>query len=217
MRTMIVVGLGVALLAGCRPPPPPPPPAAPPVEEPPPPPPPKCDALEEGCVANADTRSPIQASTWSIAPPPKWKFAHGTDATVARTDTASIAVLLYETGDRKTETGKRNAALDTVTKQIGLTMPKKKLVWPAKPAKVMPVEGQQLSLYQFAGATLDGKAGDLLVFTAKLPEKQSLLGVGFVLESDSSDADKAILTCIESLKHDTGGGSGAADAGAAAK
>lgn len=215
MRTLIVAGLAVALVAGCKPPPPPAAPPPPTPEAPPPPPPPKCDALDEGCVATAETRSVIQASGWTLAPPPKWKYAHGTEATVARTETAALAVLFFETGDKKTESAKRNAAFETLTGQLGVTMPKKKLVWPTKPAKVLSVEGQKLSLYQFNGATLETKPGDLLVFTTKLPGGQSLLGGGFVLESDTTDADKAILGSIESLRRDAS--SESADAGAATK
>jgi hypothetical protein len=215
MRPIIVAGFVLVLAAGCRPPPKSPPPAPAAAEPPAPPPAPKCDTLDEGCVAADTTRSRIPTSSWTIAPPSKWKYAHGTEATVAKTDGAGIAFLVHEPGDKKTAGPKRSAALETVARQLGLTMPKHKVVWPGKPAKVMTVEALKVSLYQFGGFTLEGKAGELLVFTTRLPEGTSLLGGGFVLETDKTDADKAILTCLESLRHEPD--SQTPDAGANAK
>jgi hypothetical protein len=202
-RMLIARGFAsVFLLAGvvgaCSAPPRPPAPVAKP--EPPPPPPKSCDTIADGCVATADTRSPIQTSGWSLAPPPAWTYAHEADGLVAKTAAASFAVIVRETGDKKTAMAKRTAALEQATHKLGLGAPKKPPVWPAKPLKVVAVRDIKVALYQFEGFKQDDKPGALLVFTTDLPEKSSLLGVGFVLESDTSDADKAILTSVESLR-----------------
>lgn len=204
--------LGVGFAGACAPPPKPLPPVATPEPTPPPPPPKSCDTMEDECKASADTRSPIQKSPWSLAPPPTWTYAHDADALVARTDTARVGVTLRENGDKKTANTKRAAALELVTRKLGLTAPKKTPAFPAKPAKILPVGNLKIALYQFDGFTLEQKPGALLVFTTKLTDTQSLLGVGFVLESDANDADRAILTCVESLRADAQ--AGASDAGA---
>jgi hypothetical protein len=207
--------LGVGLVAACKAPPPKPPPPVAVVAPPPPPPPPKtCDTLEDACTAAADTRSPIQSSGWSLAPPPEWTYAHETAALLARTQSASLGVTIHETGDKKTAAAKRVEALELVAHKLGLTAPKKKVVWPRKPAKVLPVGDVKIALYQFSGFTQEQKPGALLVFTSKLSDTQSLLGVGFVLESDTHDADKAVLTSVESLRSPDQAQAQAHDAGA---
>jgi hypothetical protein len=170
---------------------------------PPPPPPKKCNTLEDACVAGADTRLPIQASGWSLALPATWTYADDPVALVARTEGGSLGVAVHETGDKKNPTGKRGETLDRVTQKLGLAAPKKKIVWPPKPAKVLTVGTVKIELFQFTGFTKDQKPGALLVFASKLSDTQSLLGVGFVLESDTHDADKAILACVDSLRADS--------------
>lgn len=204
--------LAVGHAGACGAPPKPPAPIATPEPPPPPPPPKSCDTLGDACTATAETRSPIPSSAWSLAPPPEWTYAHDADALLARTTEASIAVVVHETGDKKTASGKRAAALDLTTHKLGLTAPKKKLVWPAKAAKVLTVGAVKVALYQFDGFTQENKPGALLVFTSKLSATQSVLGVGFVLENDTHDADKAILKTVDSLRGD--GPADVPDAGA---
>jgi hypothetical protein len=188
---LLTVGLAGACAAHPKPPAP--------VAKPPPPPPKSCDTIEDACVATADTRSPIQQSGWWLAPPPSWTYAHDSDAMVARTDSARIAVMVRKT-EKKKDSAKRAEALELVTRKLGLTPSKKTLTWPTKPAKTVTVGAVKVALYQFDGFTLEQKPGALLVFTSKLSDAISLLGVGFVLESDTQDADKAILACVESLR-----------------
>lgn len=177
----------------------PPPPKAPPVEEPKPePPPPKCESLAENCAAKPDTRVDVGA-TWSIAPPPSWTYAKETDATVARIDGAALAVTVFDGRDKKTATKLRDDALAALTAKIGVKLTKK-MAWPAKPARTVPVGDRELALYQIEGSTQDGKPGALLVFLARPPSQETALGVGFVVESDTKDSDRAILTGLESLR-----------------
>lgn len=199
----VCVALVCVVLAStfaCTPPPPPkPPPAAEPKNEPPPPPPPKCEKLTEGCAATADTRVDVGAS-WSMTPPTTWTYAKETDATVAKIDGAALAVTVYDgRGDKKAATKQRDDALSVVTTKIGVKLPKK-MAWPAKPARVVKVGEGELALYQIEGSTQDGKAGALLVFVARVPTEETLLGVGFVVETDAKDSDKAILAGVESLR-----------------
>lgn len=210
----LTLALSVVAQSGCKRSAPPAAPVAvaPPPEPPPPPPPPKCESLDEACVAAPETRSRIQDSSWTLAPPPTWTYAHDSDATVARTATASLGVLVHETGAKKAQATKRAAALEAITRKLGLTMGRKR--WPAAPAKVLSLEGLKVSLYQFDGVKQEGKPGALLVFTSTLPAGQSLLGVGFVLEADTTDADQAIMKSVQSLRVEAREGG---DAGASAK
>jgi hypothetical protein len=195
MKTAIFL---VAILAsGCAKPPPPKPP---PVEEakPEPPPPPKCETLAEGCAAKADTRVEI-GSTWSIAPPASWTYAKETDATVARIDGAALAATVYDGRDKKTATKLRDDALAIVTAKIGVKLAKK-MSWPPKPARTISVGEREVALYQIEGATREGKPGALLVFVARPPALETVIGGGFVVESDAKDSDRAILAGVESLR-----------------
>lgn len=197
-----LLSLGVLAILACSKPPPKPAPAPEVTSEPAtvaPPAPKKCDALEEGCVAADGTRSAIQASSWTVEPPASWIYAHEGDATVAKTDGAIVAIVVHETGPKKGESANRSSAFDAVVKKLGLTMPKK-APWPDKPAKVLAVGAAKVSLFQFDGVTREGKSGALLAFTSRLSDKESLLGAGFVLDSDTKDADKAILKCVQSLR-----------------
>jgi hypothetical protein len=189
------IALAVAFAGGCAKPPPP---AAPPAEakaEPAPPaPPPKCEKLSEACAATADTRVGVGAS-WSMAPPASWTYAKENDATVARIDGAALAVTVYDGRDKKTAPKQRDDAFNALTTKIGVKLAKK-MAWPAKPARVV----NELALYQVEGSTQEGKAGALLVFVGRVPSEETPIGVGFVVESDAKDSDKAILTGVESLK-----------------
>lgn len=210
---LCVLSAGPVVACKSAPPKPPVVVAAPEPPPAPPPPPKSCDTLDDECAAAADTRVPIQGSGWSLAPPPEWIYAHTPDALLAKTDAASIGVTVHETGKKKKAAAAARAqTLADVTQKLGLTAPKKKLVWPAKPAKSLSVGDAKVALYQFGGFSKMDKPGALLVFTTKLSETQSLLGVGFVLESDTHDADKAILACVESLRAE--GPEKAPDAGA---
>jgi hypothetical protein len=210
LATSMAAG-AIAASACAKPPPPPKPPVA--EAAPAPEPPPKaCEALSEGCIAKADTRVGI-GTTWSIAPPTQWTYAKERDATIARTDGAVLAATTYDgrppvvekpkkTASTTPATKARDEALEGITKKIAVTL-LKKMTWPAKPARVVAVGDREVALHQIDGATQDGKRGALLVFTSK-PSEETLLGVGFVLESDTKDADRAILTGLESLRAESG-------------
>jgi hypothetical protein len=187
-----------ALASACAKPPPPQPPPAPEAKSEPAPP-PKCEKLAEGCAATADTRVGVGA-TWSMTPPAKWTYAKESDATVARIDGAALAVTVYDArGDKKAATKQRDGVLATLAAKIGVTLPKK-MAWPAKPARTVGSGDRELALFQLEGATQEGKPGALLVFVSRAPAEDALLGIGFVIETDAKDSDRAILTGVESLR-----------------
>jgi hypothetical protein len=139
-------------------------------------------------------------ATWSLTPPASWTYAKETDVTVARIDGAALAVTVYDgRGDKKAATKHRDDALAQVATKIGVKLPKK-MPWPAKPARVLTVGERELALYQVDGSTHEGKAGALLLFVSRAPSDETLLGIGFVLETDAKDSDKAILAGVESLR-----------------
>lgn len=194
---IVAVGLAFALAGGCaKPPPPKPPPVAEQKSEPPPP--PKCENLDEGCAATPETRVDVGA-TWSMTPPASWTYAKETDATVARIDGAVLAVTVYDGRDKKAAAKERDDALARLISKVGVKL-RKKMTWPAKPARTVTVGERELALHQVEGATREGKPGALLVFVARVPSEETLLGLGFVVETDAKDSDRAILAGIESLR-----------------
>lgn len=190
------------LLVACHPKPPPPPPEPPaPVVEapPPPPPPPKCEAMSEGCTGQAGTVARIRQSGFGIAIPQGWTYAQQDDATLVTTDTAELAVLTYDAGaDAKTTGVNREAALAALVKLLAVSTPKHKVAW-GHPAKKSKVGDLEMSLWQADDVARADKKGPVLVFGAQLPDKSFLLGAGFVSNDDKTDADKAILSAIESI------------------
>jgi hypothetical protein len=194
----------VAIVCGCRPPPAAPQPPPPPVAAAKPP--PSCRSLDDHCLSTPDTHAPIQESGWSIVPPTGWTYAHEPDATVAASEQASVAATVYESGNRKADAARRDAALELVLQKLGVTLPKKaKIFARSKPDQVEEVAGLKISLYQLDGAMRGGNPGSLLVFAAKLPSAGGLIGAGFVAESDTMNSDEAILSCVTSLLPRRGG------------
>jgi len=198
--------LGVAALCvGCQHRPPPPPPAPPPptaeapAPPPPPPEPPKCEALTESCTGQGGTHARIRKSGFSIVIPDGWTYAQQDDATVAALNAAVFVVSTYDAGaDAKTSEANREAAFQAIIQLLGVTPPKHKVAW-AHPSKKSKVGDLEMALWQADDVTKTDKKGPVLVFGAQLPDKSWILGAGFVPKDDTSDADKAILTAIESI------------------
>lgn len=205
MRCMApLFGLAALGALGCgRPPPPPPkaplpPPAVALVEAPKKA--PKCEAMDEECTATAGVPARIAATEWTFEPPPGWRYAQEQEATVALSESAALAVMIYEVAEPKVDAARRDQISSSITLRLGVGLAKnKKLVWPKKPDNIVAVGALKVSLYQFDGAHRDATTGPLLMFTAKLPSGQSLLGGGFVSDDDATNADKAILKAIGSL------------------
>ncbi|MBN9160580.1 MAG: hypothetical protein BGO98_02575 [Myxococcales bacterium 68-20] len=203
-RPLALVSLLVSLGACAPKTPPPPPPAAPIAVEEPPPPPPKCEALEEGCVAKAGQRATVHPIEWTVAPPAGWKYAAEPSEVVALTDTAALAISTFESSaDKKpaavkAKKAKRDEAIARLAEKLGIARPKK-LAFPAKPHQASKVHGIDVALYQFDGAKRGDEPGPMLVFVAQLVPDRALLGLAFVAEHDTTNADAAVLAAIDSL------------------
>jgi hypothetical protein len=187
-------GCGAATPLPAPTPPPPPPPV---VEAPPPP--PKCEKVEEGCVAGAETRARIGQIGWQFAPPATWTYAQGEELTIATSKSGVMGVAARQAVDAKKERAEREEALRLVAGKLGVTLPKKKSFITKKPDKKKKVGDVDVEFYQFEGAKLDGRTGPLLFFVARASNEQVLVGAGFVSDDDGDDADRAIMTAIESL------------------
>lgn len=217
--TALAATLACAALAACPPPPKPPPPPPPPQEEPPPPPPPKCEALQEGCVAKSGLRAPIHPLEWTIEPPTGWKYAIEADGIVATSELASVAVSSFEAqvGKKpavlKANNAKRLETVARLSEKLAIVR-SKKLAFPPKPMKTSKVHNVDVALYQFDAAKHENDAGPLLVFIAQPKPERTLVGVAFVAEKDSSNADAAILKAIDSLAPGVEAAAAPPDAGA---
>jgi hypothetical protein len=196
----------LALLAfACKkapPPAPPPTPSAEPVVVEPPPPPKACDKIEDACVATDTTRARIGASSLAFTPPVGWKWARYEDAAVARADDASMAITIAA----KHTALALFTSFDLLVTRMELTPLNKKPQWWLKQGEAQTVGTLKFSMWEVSGGARGTKSGPLLIFTAMLPDRTELLGIGFVPADDKTNASEAILKAVSSI--------GAADAGA---
>jgi hypothetical protein len=186
--------------------PPPRTPSPPPVADPePPPPPPKCEAVDEGCKAEATTRARIPGATLTIVPPTGWTYAQEAQVTVALSKSSALA--LHAVPDAKPKAAPSPETLALLLDRLGVRFPKRKgrIVWPKRKAdQVLKVKELSVALFQLDGAERDGHKGPVLLFSARGGGAEPLLvGAGFVPEDDDSKADTAILSSIESLSQAT--------------
>lgn len=196
----------MAFAAACsKTPPPKPPEPEPPKPEPakqaePPPAPKKCETLDEGCKAEADTKARVARAPLQFVPATGWTYAQGETITIAQLsdDGPCIAMMTYEVGDGRMEIVNREGALDVLAKQVGVTLPRKKPAW-KRPDEQKKIGGLDVSMWQSDGGARGDKKGPLLVFDARIEGAKALLGIGFVPADDASAADEAILKSIESL------------------
>ncbi len=150
-------------------------------------------------MASAETRARIGQVGWQFAPPATWIYAQGETLTIATGKNAVMGVTVHPIVDVKKERAEREDALRLVTKQLGVTLPKKKTYITKKPDQKQKVGDVDVDFYQFEGAKLEGRTGPLLFFVAKASKERVLIGVGFVPDDDDDNADQAIMTAIQSL------------------
>jgi hypothetical protein len=199
MKTSALLGFGfitTCVLIACAAPKPPPPKPAPPspaVE-----PPPKCDDLAQGCTVKPGSRAKIGA-TATVELPHGWTYAEESTLAVAQSAAASIAITTQEIKDAKKETAARDDAFKQLTSKLAITLSGKNASWPKKPQRTTNVGSLKVALFQLDAAERGGKKGPLLLFTTKLKEGVILVGAGFVPDDDATNADAAILKCIDSL------------------
>jgi hypothetical protein len=167
---------------------------------------PKCEAMTEACVADKTTQAKIPEASFVVFTPPNgWTYAQESSASVAQTSdegpalaVAAFTVAPDEVKDGKKLDHRRDTLLSALGERLGLKMPKAKVSW-KKADKTLTVGTYTVSLYQVEGAGRATKKGPLLVFSSPLNADVVLLGVGFVNDDDTTDADGAILAAIQSL------------------
>jgi len=213
--TASLAAFGFVLVLGCGSKPPPAPPPKPVVEAPkpkpkpvvekpkPPPPPPPCEAVAEKCTAEKTTVARIAHTTELVFTPPLgWIYAQEPDASVAEVSDegpgfAIAAIEVVAKDAAKTNTA-RDAAVGSLAKRLGITLPKQKINW-KKADKTVDVDGHPFALHQIEGAMRAGKKGPLLVFTTTLGDTSAIVGAGFVDDDDKTDADVAILDSMKTI------------------
>jgi hypothetical protein len=187
----------------CTPPPEPEEPTGPtagPSEPKPPPPSPKCTSLDDKCKAEVDTRASIAGVGHRFTPPAGWYYAELATATIAQPDADGpvLAVSSFKAEEADAALRKqREERLAALCEMAGLTLPAKTAI--AKPDDMGEAGDMRLSFWQKEGVKRGSEEGSLLVF-AGMFEGTEIFGVGFVPASDTSNADKAIQTSIESLR-----------------
>ena len=144
-------------------------------------------------------RAKIGTADFTLELPNGWTYAEEASFAVAQSAGASVAVTTQEIKDAKKETQARDDAFKQLTSKLSVTLPGKNVAWPKKPQRTTTVGALKVSLFQLDAAERGGKKGPLLLFTSKLKEGVLLVGAGFVPDDDATNADAAILKCIDSL------------------
>jgi hypothetical protein len=207
-----MIGASFALAAlssfACSSTPPPQPPDPISTPEPPPPPPKprpkKCETLLDKCEGGEGKTARIPGSELKFQPAEGWFYSQEEAQTVMQmSDTGpGVALLVYETGDPKTEPN-REPLVKKLVERLAITPPKEKINW-KKPAVTKDVGSgpkiMKVLLWQLEGATRGDKKGPWLIFASQLVGGKSLLGMGFVPDDDSTSADALILKSIESIE-----------------
>lgn len=194
------IGLVVTLaLAGCaEPPPPDTAPQPEPLPEPEPPPPAKCEALSEGCEADAGTEAPIPGTSYVFAPPPGWIYAKTADATVAQKsdDGAVFVITSFEsTSAAGSLSKKRDELFASLTDTVSLTASTASL---GKENQTSEMAGLLMSLWERPGGKRGDNEGAVLVFSAPVDDDH-IFGFGYA-PSDDSGGTAAILDALQSVK-----------------
>jgi hypothetical protein len=165
-----------------------------------PPPKKKCESLADGCEGEPGVRVRIANTGQSIVPVKGWAYAQEADGTIAQQGDAgpAFAAVGFDASDPKQEAANRDAAVDTLAKKIGVTLPKRKIPW-AKPLDNKTLGDVKLALGQAEGAARSDKKGPILWFTAPLGEGKALVGIAFVPSDDSSDSDVSLMESIDTI------------------
>ena len=219
MRREIALALCVVSLLGvtCRQPPPAPPPApsvvAPPPPPPapppaPPPPPPKCEALEEKCEAQADTRVTIGTKGASFVPPAGWTYAKVAAQSLAVPPDGGAVIIFTDASGKKPE--QLWESLSWLLLRLDVTGVDKKAIDWAKPhakwqAGTLPVNVWQVEKpasgwsMQKQDPVMKGEPGAALVAVAEVGDKV-VIGLTFLARSAPTSLVGPIKASVESLQ-----------------
>ncbi len=155
-------------------------------------------------MADDTTRAKVPATALFFTPPPTWLYAQEDVVTLAQTPDGGpcLAMASFEsTGDKKTN---RAAALDLLKRSLSIEIAKPKgkgdeLVDWKKSEFDHEVGELTLSVWQFdEGVTRAGKEGPLILFSFDISGR-TVLGVGYAPRGDTTEADAAIMSSLETL------------------
>jgi hypothetical protein len=139
-------------------------------------------------------------------PPKGWIYARLDKATVAQVDAkGSVLVLAGYEPDPKAPAARkqRDAKLAELAELVGVQLPMPKSL-PTQPDRSEDKAGLKMLYWQRDQAERVEQAGALLVLAAEQPGRV-LLGLGFVPDSDSSNADAGIMSAFGSIEKGAGG------------
>ncbi|MBW2525141.1 MAG: hypothetical protein JRI23_13240 [Deltaproteobacteria bacterium] len=207
----VLAGALVGPACGSPPPPEPPKPAPKPKPKPKPPPPPKCESLEEGCKADAETRATISTSDFRIQPPESWIYAQQDRALVTQVDDGGpvLALTVFTPeSDKKALAKQRTEALNALAEVVEITLPKKPISFD-RPDQKDEVAGLKMQYWQREQAARGEGSGSLLVLMADL-DGRAMLGMGYVPDDDKSEADRLIFEALQTVKKEGGDDEGEA-------
>jgi hypothetical protein len=162
-------------------------------------------------------RLQVHPIEWTVEPPTGWKYAVADDTVTTEADAAVLVFKTFEVPAEKTAAAakakntKRDEVLGAVLDELKLARPKA-LSFARKPQKSSKVDKVDVALFQFEGSKRAGEPGPLLVLLAQPGNDRMLMGVAFVAERDSTNADVSVLKAIASLAP----AAGADDAGSPA-
>jgi len=190
--------------------PPPPPPAAPTAEPapPPPPPPPKCESMEEGCKAAADTELAVPDAGLSFVPPEGWLYAResGLSVAIAPGGTATLALAPAASDDRKAIV----EVVDKLLKRLEIEKVNTKSMRNrlGKPDAKLESGKLTIQLWEIDKRRQNGKSpdlkgkgqGTLLLVVAPARDGQVVVGTGFVVQTDAESLAPVVMKSIQSLR-----------------
>ncbi len=170
------------------------------------PPPPKCEALDEKCKADEDTKAAIPSSSFVFTPPKDWVYAQLDAVTIAQVDENGPVLALTTFKPEKNAfklIKQRGTKLRELSEQVGVTIDKRTRV--GRRHRTAKTDDVTLLYWQFCrscphrgGGKRADAPGALLLVAATLEEGVSLFGISYVPKGDD-DAAGAIVTSLESL------------------
>lgn len=212
------LGLTCLLSSACHYPPPPaawtgagaptaaaPPAPAPPPPAPAPPPPPKCEDLAENCTAAADTKLKVGDGGPWFTPPEGWHYAKTAEGSITVNPDGTAMIVLAPSPDPSDVA----PAVEQIVSQRGVKglkvdKLKRRL---KKPQQSLPAGEGTVDLWEVdkgqqgeALSLTDKGNGTLLVLVGKPSPDQTLIGIGFVVESVAEAEAPKIMQSVQTLR-----------------
>ncbi len=236
MSVQLSAVLAFTLAIACQPPAPAvqATPAAPTTAPAPPPPaaPPRCEALSEGCAAQADTELAVP-SALRFRPPVGWHFAaEPTQATARSADGKALLAFAAASGDpeRREERARILSRIEALVAGLGVTgvdFPRLEKRLKKPDTKIAEAGSFPIGLWEVGEEQQQGKApllagttpGTVLVVMSETPVGLLLVGAAFVTPEVATEQAPRIMDSVKSLRlvepNSPSGGPPAADGPAA--